>query len=357
MDLNSIYSNRPYLFDITKNDEDGVNLAKTLFGLCGFSSMDNVELIGNNLQYDCYKGEQNGRGYCLKYSMDESSAYLNQEADILSKLYPFSPQKFYFGLVKYGEPIKCLITSYEYAESVKSFGESIVISKFDSFLESFQKLSEVKTSKTFAQYLTSILDSKNINNFPSQTLDAIAAHSDMDRILNIMSDLQKEIMYLARPSLTKRQFCCHGSLQPSNILVNNELFKFIDLGHSYAGNPFLDLARLFFYIGLPDQAQKRLIEKYCEFNDINCDSSIILEFNSCQQLMSRIIFYELVFDYCSEVYLFASSRPQKILELISLFAKNNNQFLTFPAVFRHKDFILKDLMEPIIGSHAGPNPA
>jgi hypothetical protein len=74
-----------------------------------------------------------------------------------------------------------------------------------------------------------------------------------------------------------------------------------------------------------------------------------MEYEICYQISLRKIFLEILTDYLKEVYVFSSSRPMKITDCVDCFSKNAASFFRIQAVDKHKEFIYKCILEPILG--------
>jgi hypothetical protein len=66
--------------------------------------------------------------------------------------------------------------------------------------------------------------------------------------------------------------------------------------------------------------------------------------------MIRLFVYETIFNYLCEVYLYESSRPEKILQIVSVFLRNEEVLAMIPSLSQYSTFLIRDIMEPLIGS-------
>jgi hypothetical protein len=85
------------------------------------------------------------------------------------------------------------------------------------------------------------------------------------------------------------------------------------------------------------------------FSDFN-QEQFTVEYNSCFNLMLRVFVYEAIFNYLCEVYLYESSRPAKILQMVSVFLRNEDALAMIPSLNQYTTFLIRDIMEPLIGS-------
>jgi predicted DNA-binding protein YlxM (UPF0122 family) len=348
MRLESIYKNTPYLFKGQGGDPDGEKLACNILKKIGHADPQNISVLSQGPNYDNYKADVEIGTICFKYSMDMSSPFFAREFGILKQLDPFCPIAHQHGSIKFGEPLQYLVSSYEYAENVKNHGIGSVLEHAESFAYSFFQMSKVQIDRTFAEYLKDFFSRSQISNLPEHSRESIQEHSDLKRLGSVLDSLKSEVNYLSQKScLTKSEFC-HGALKPSNILVRNGYFKFIDLNDGFMGNRFFDLASFFSRIGWGLDYQKQYISQLIH-EDFSFEQ--IEEYNTCYNIAIRMIAYQAVFDYLIEVYLYENSRPQKLLEAVDLFARNEKALMSIPSLHKYVDFLFGDILEPIIGAN------
>lgn len=350
MNLETIYKNKPYIFDISAKDKDGEELALKILKSIGYPDATNISFLSSNADYDSFKASSGNRSICFKYSLDELSPFFSREFNVLKQLCPFSPSAEKHGSIKFGDKIQYLVTSFEAAENVKEFGISSIFENLDSFVYSFYQLSRVRTDRTFGQYLKDFFGRNDFTKLPEHCLQSIKESSKFNNLSQVFEILRNEIEYLAQQNFIKNTEFCHGNLKPSNILVRGGLFKFIDLNDSFMGNRFLDFIHLLLNIGLDLELQKEIIRGIFEKLGQEFPEEKIAEYNNCYNLQIRIILYKLMFDYLVEVYLYESSRPNKLLAIVDLFLRNQESFKNIPNIQKYSDFLFNDIMEPMIGS-------
>ena len=343
-------ADRPYLFSLTPRDSENELLVKNLLKKIGFSSVEDVRFLDSQIDLDCLKMVIDGQLRYFKYSFDVESSFFAHEFDILKQLAPFAPVAYKHGKIKYGEPLQYIITSCEVADTVSEFGVSSILEDSDSFLYSFDKLRGVSVDRTFSHYISDLFTRCDIDQFPEHSLAAIADHSNMSNLRSILQILKNEIEYLSRQSFCKTSEFCHGKLNTDNILIKNNLFKFQHLQNGYMGNQLFDLCYLFINMGIPLEYQRQFAMDYKSiFPDFN-QEQFTVEYNSCFNLMLRVFVYETIFNYLCEVYLYESSRPAKILQMVSVFLRNEDALAMIPSLNQYTTFLIRDIMEPLIGS-------
>ena len=342
-------ADRPYLFSLNQTDTENELLAANLLKKIGFSSVEDVNFLDSQMDFDCFKATVDGQPRYFKYSFDGDGSFFAHEYSILKQLAPFAPVAYKHGKTKYGEHLQYIVTSFESADTVTEFGISSLIESSDSFLYSFDKLQGVKVDRTFTHYINDLFSRCDIEQLPEHSLAAIADHSNINSLRSILQILKNEIEYLSRQSFCKTSDFCHGKLNTDNILIRNNLFKFQHLQNGYMGNQLFDLCYLFINMGIPLEYQRQFAMDYkALFPDFN-QEQFIEEYNSCFNLMIRLFVYETIFNYLCEIYLYESSRPAKILHMVSVFLRNEEALAMIPSLSQYNTFLVRDIMEPLIG--------
>lgn len=343
-------ADRPYLFSLNQTDTENELLAANLLKKIGFSSVEDVVFLDSQMDFDCFKATVDGQLRYFKYSFDGDGSFFAHEYSILKQLAPFAPVAYKHGKTKYSEQLQYIVTSFEAADTVTDFGISSIIENSDSFLYSFDKLRGVKVDRTFTHYINDLFSRCDIEQLPEHSLAAIADHSNINNLRSILQILKNEIEYLSRQSFCKTSDFCHGKLNTDNILIRNNLFKFHHLQNGYMGNQLFDLCYLFINMGVPLEYQRQFAMDYKSlFPDFN-QEQFIEEYNSCFNLMIRLFVYETIFNYLCEIYLYESSRPAKILHMVSVFLRNEEALAMIPSLSQYTTFLVRDIMEPLIGS-------
>lgn len=353
MNFESIYKNRPYLFEIKKDSFEGnEEIIEEILKKenLPFSNVE-ISFVSSNYNYDVYKVIDKNNSYCIKYSFDGNNQSIKKEFDMVRSLSnDVSAVAIAYGKLFFGDAVHYSIFSFENAEDIRSLGISTVMSNLRDFLKDFGALQNYSAEvDSFNSYLTAFLDSVKIERFPEESIEAISAHTNLSIIKDSIKEIESEILCLCDPKVVRRSSLCHGNLKPSNVLCKNGAFKFVDFNDSYCGNQFLDLASLIIHSGLSSGIAKELIENFLCEQGREYSEQARLEYRVCHQIMIRKIFLETLSAYLKEVYVFSSSRPMKILDCIDLFSKNADEFFKISTVMKHKEFIYKTMMEPIVG--------
>lgn len=343
-------ADRPYLFSLDKRDTENELLVENILKKIGFSLVEDVCFLDSKMDFDCFKAKVDGQLRYFKYSFDADSSFFAHEYAILKQLAPFTPVAYKHGKTKYGESLQYIITSCEFADTVTEFGLSSILENSNSFLYSFNQLRNASVDRTFSHYINEMFVRCDIDKFPEHSIAAIEHHSDIQKLRSILQILKNEIEYFSRQTLCKNSEFCHGNLHPDNILIKNNLFKFQHLQNGYMGNQLFDLCYLFINMGIPLEYQRQFAMDYKSlFPDFN-QEKFTEEYNFCFNLMLRLFVYETIFNYLCEVYLYENSRPEKILHMVSVFLRNEEVLKMIPTLNQYSSFLIRDIMEPLIGS-------
>ncbi len=347
MNFDTLYKNRPYLFEIEKDIfEDNNEVLNKILQDAGFGFPEKTQFISSNYEYDLYRVLVNNKIMCVKYSFDPENSSLKHEYETLKKLNsPKTPKALKYNKIKFGDLIHYSILSMYSGETVNNFGLACLSENRDQFLSDFSSLQKnMFPDRDFDEYLYKILSSNNLNSFSEESIEGIEENSNLKVVKEIIKELSQEILSLSSLSLFREEHFCHGNLKPSNILFRGNEFNFLDFGSAFCGNSLLDLASLSINVGLNKKMDKQLFDLFVGDNKEKWP-----QYRSCCEMMYRKIFLESFVSYLKEVYMFSSFRPKKILEIADLFSKNSQQFGAIPCVSKNYEFIYKTMLEPIIG--------
>jgi hypothetical protein len=348
MNFDTLYKNRPYLFEIEKDVFEDNN--EILIKICKDANLEEpsqTAFVASNYDYDAYRVVCDGRWYYIKYSFDANNTSLKHEHEVVKNLKNFrtaAPIKY--NKIKFGDPIHYSISSFEFAENVKNSGLCSLFEHKEQFLVDFGSLQNgFLPEMCFDEYLEKFLKSNDLNSFPDEAIESIKSHSSFDKINQIIEDLKKEILFYSKIQHLRKEEFCHGDLKPSNILFRGKSFDFIDFDNSFKGNRYFDLASLVINIGVNQDTERQIFNFHSKNLPLNCWS----EYKACYEVAIRKTFLEMLISYLKEVYIFSSFRPIKILEMATKFSNNNQRFSNIPSVLKSYEFIYKTMFEPIIG--------
>jgi hypothetical protein len=351
MNSDSIYKHQPYFFEIEKDQFDNNGeIVKSILSKVPIEGKDvSISFLASNYNHDVYKAVVDGQFYCVKYSLDPNNVGLKTEFDVIKRISNnCSCKAFHYGQEVFGEKIHYLVSSYENGESLKNSGTFSFMNNIDEFFFKYSLMQKEEVSiSSFNSYINNFLNSVNLDEFPEDGIEAMSTHTDIEIIRETIKSIELEILSFCKPKVIKKNQLCHGKLKPSNILFKNETFKFIDFTEAYLGNVYLDIAGLCIYYGFDEEKEKFVLDKFMQNNGINQTEDQYTEYEVCSQIMRRKIFLDILTDYLKEVYVFSSSRPMRIAEIINLFAMNSKKFFRIPAVNKHYEFLYKCILEPI----------
>jgi hypothetical protein len=352
MSFDSIYKNEPYFFEIEKDAfEGGDEIVFEILKNAGIDTNDfSISFVASNQDYDVYRANSEKNSYCIKYSMDSKNSSIKREFDILNLLPNYSTAKAaHYGSKVFGDTIHYSIVSFEKAFDLKSLGISLIMENLDEFFIKYNSLQQENLQlRSYNEHLNDFLNSVNINNLPQESIEAIESFSDLNLIKQTIKSVEEELFVLSDPKVVRKNSLCHGRLKASNILFNQGTFKFVDFTESYLGNVYLDLSAFCIYSGFNEERERFFLDCFIKSNGKTPCQQDYFEYEVCNQISQRKIFLEILTQYLKEVYVFSSSRPMKILDLVDLFARNNNKFFKIASVKKHYEFIYKSILEPVL---------
>jgi hypothetical protein len=355
MSCNSIYKNEPYFFEIEKDTfEGGEEMVSEILKNASLDPSEfSISFVTSNQNYDVYKATSSKQSYCIKYSMDSKDVTIKREFDILNSLPNYSSAKpIHYGSKVFGEVIHHSIVSFENALNLKSLGVSLMFENLGEFFIKYNSLQQENLQlRNYNEHLNDFLKSIKINNFPEESIEAIELYSNLNLIKQATKEIEDELFSLSDPKVVRKNSLCHGRLKTSNILFNQNTFKFVDFSESYLGNVYLDISAFCIYCGFNEDQERSFLDDFIKSNNKTPCEQDYFEYEVCSQIAKRKIFLEILTEYLKEVYVFSSSRPMKILDIIDLFARNSDRFLKINSVKKHYEFIYKSILEPVFGSN------
>jgi hypothetical protein len=312
-------------------------------------SPSNIELISINDEYDLYRFEYKNISFCLKVSLDPECSEIKKEFKNLKKInQTISPFLCESGVIKIGDDISYLLTTFENAESVYSFGNSVILSEFDSFCYSYKLFQNSKPiTNNYKNNLINFFKNNDLNLLPQDCINMIKKDNDFDTIYQFIETLKDDLKNLTDERLNENKFICHGKLTAKNILYKNGLFKFINFSDCFSSHCFLDLADLFISIGINQKLEREMLTRFCEYFNIDFEENKKL-YILCSSIAIRKKIINIIFDYFKEIYVFSAFREDKLIYLTSQFSDNYQRFLTIKPFFENREFFLRTIAEPFI---------
>lgn len=331
--------------------EEEINFVKSVLNKINkpIKSPSNIELLSINDQYDLYKFDYKKVSFCLKVSLDPECEEIKNEFKNLKKTNPIiSPFLCETGKIKIGDEISYLLITFENAESIYSFGSSILLTEFNNFCYSYKIFqNSKKNTNNYKNHLMDFFKKNDLNSLPENCINLIKEDNDFDKINEFIENIKDELKNLTDPQLYQGDFLCHGRLTAKNILYRNNAFKFINFSDCFSSHCFLDLADLFISIGLNQKLERETLIKFCDYFNINFEQNKKL-YILCSSIAIRKKIINIIFDYFKEIYLFGALREDKLIYLSSQFSDNYQRFLTISHFFKNKEFFLRTLTEPFL---------
>ena len=351
MDQSQLFSKRAYVFDGSdKNTDSELDFVKKIFfSLDSPINVENAKLKESTHSYDLYKVISKSRVYALKISFADECKVIHRENNILSSIEcPVAPTAITSGQIKIGDNIQYSIMSHEQSDKVIELGRGILIENFNYFCQSYKILRENDPPQnSLSEVIGDLFDLSNLeNNFLETSIEAIESYTDKQKIKSLFSDIKTELASSFDSGVLNRHDFCHGNLCIDNILCRNNTFKMINFDYAHRGNVMFDLSRLILSIGCSGNQKTQLIRKFCSETGVEFKES---EYNSCEKINLLLLLHNLAINYLYEVYMFDSAREINICNIINEFAQNYKNFHKLRLFEKHKDFISKTVIEPIVG--------
>jgi len=356
MPLSHLFENRAYVTNpkliLEQHEIDLVN--NILLSLPTPIQASNIKLISINDEYDTYKFQYESFSYCLKISLDADCESLKREAHCLENInHNIRPSFFNHGCIKIGDDIRYLITSYENAESIFNLGRSYFIENFDNFCEAYLLMQDSnKVDYTIKDLFKNVFEMADIENyFLEDSLAAIKNYTDLDKLKEFLSNMKNEILISYNNDLITENYICHGNLNYNTIISRNGFFKFINFDRCLVSQCFLDFSQIVIELGIDQNMESLLLERFCKFMNIDYGSNLDL-YKKYYAVAIRQKIIEITTEYLKEVYLYASLRKDKIIKLCDRFSQSYDRFSKIPYFNDHKEFLIKTLTEPIFNTKA-----
>jgi hypothetical protein len=357
MSIGNLLKNKAYVLPVhIESDGSEIELVQSLLNLLDepVHAID-IKFIETTEDYDIYRYTHGDSFYCIKISLDKDCKKIQHEADCLNKINNLiHPRYIKDGTVKIGDDLRYIITSYEEAESIQELGRSFLLENFDSFCKTYHMMQDSKKiNMSYKQNIAEYFQTSNITELLTEDgVNAIKNYTDFNLLKKIMDDMKNELLLLYDESFDKSAFVCHGALNSKNIISRNGLFKFINFDNCYNSHCFFDLNELFIELGIPENLEYGLLERFCSNLKIDFDSNTLSLYKKCYQISLIKKSIELITSYLKEVYLYGSERTDMIINISDKFYDSYDRYMSIKYFKNNKDFIFKTLTEPILDQKA-----
>lgn len=357
MSIGNLLKNKAYVLPIhVESDDSEIELVKSLL-----NSLDEpihpieIKFIETTEDYDVYRYTYGNSFYCIKISLDKDCKKIQHEANYLNKINNLiRPKYIKDGVVKIGDDLRYIITSYEESESIQELGRSFLINNFDSFCKTYAIMQDSKRiDVSYKQNISEYFQTSNISELLTEDgINAIKNYTNFNLLKKIMDDMKNELLILYDEFFNDKTFICHGALNAKNIISRNGVFKFINFDSCYSSHCFFDLNELFIELGIPENLEYELLEKFCSNLKIEFNSNTLNLYKKCYQISLIKKAIELVSSYLKEVYLYSSERADMIINISDKFYDSYDRYMSIKYFKDNKDFIFKTLTEPILDQKA-----
>ena len=357
MSTGNLLRNKAYVLPVhIASDDGGIELVKSVLGLLDEPMFPTeIKFIETTEDYDVYKYTYRNSFYCIKISLDEDCKKIQHEAKYLNNINSLiRPKYIKDGITKIGDNLRYIITSYEQSDSIEELGRSFLLENFDSFCEAYGLMQKSdKINMSYKQNISEYFKTSNISELLTEdSINAIKNYTNFTLLKKIMDDMKNELLLLYDESFEEKKFICHGSLNAKNIISRNGLFKFVNFDNCYSSHCFFDLNELFIELGIPENLEYGLLEKFCSNLKIEFNSNTLALYKKCYKISLIKKAIELVTSYLKEIYLYSSERTDMIINIADRFYDSYDRYMSIKYFKDNKDFIFKTLTEPILDQKA-----
>ena len=356
MDLSNLFQNKAYVIPhhIAQEDSEVELISLLLKSLDEPIFAEQIEFILETENYDIYKYNCHNLSYCIKISLDPNCKEIEHESKFLKKINPLIRcQYIKDGTIKIGDDIRYIITSYENAESLNDLGRSYFLENFDSFCYAYFLMQE--SEKNIISYKDHLVDYFNMacmENLIEDSIQGIKNYTNFELINQIMLDMKNELMLCYDDIFSDKKFICHGNLTANNIISKNGLFKFINFDNCYSSHCFLDLNEIIIELGVPENIELDLLEKFCLNMKIEFNRNTLVIYKKCYKIVLIKKGIQLIMNYLKEVYLYDSRRTDEIIKISDQFSQSYDRYMSISHFKNNENFILKTITEPILNQKA-----
>ena len=341
MNLKSIVKNTAFLFERVENKSEDFEIIDEIIKFCNLGESSRIEFVASNYNYDVYKAVINNNTYCIKYSLDVDFKGFEYEHNILSSSkVAMQPEAFFYGTLKFGDEISYLVTSFENAETIYEAGRGLIIENIEQFINCYFSLHDNELPKiSLKDYLLNAFKEYSTDSLSDDIIELFEKDGSLDEIKSIHNGLRSEIQNYYNIGVVDKKEFCHGNLNPLNILIRGDSFKFVNFSKSFYGNSFFDLASIVIEFNLNKKLEKDFFLEFIKNKNLQLSETLWSEYKNCFEILIRVKMLELLFNFIQETYTFECERPSKILNIVNLFALNSEFFTEIPTIMKHHNFI------------------
>jgi thiamine kinase-like enzyme len=349
-------SDRSFLFRKNNEPTNGqIELVKLILEKHGETEYNSIKFIDENDNYDSFYIETiTGLGLCLKISFDPIP--INYDILILSGIQDqnIAPIPIHKGSIDLQKTVYYTIQSFEYSDSVKSLGGSILLDEqYKDFYTKLLKLHRTPIPQHIPQHLDDVktyleyhkFNFKDVSQYieESEVADYTTSHCIYDKVFKEMMEYVNQNFYKINDN-----FLIHGNLDASTIICSHFDFKFINFENSFLGSIYFDIASLAFELNVSGINEYNLVTEYAEkffVQTIKYELEDQIEkYKICKKIWTYKLFLDLIKDYFKEVLILNAKRKDKVIFLASEFSKHFYKFDSNLVIFKdYKDFFIQKL--------------
>jgi hypothetical protein len=349
---NSVFKDR--LYTLPSSSRVSATETKIVKKILSFSKcdikVDKLSLVCVEEDYDFYHIYSGSNIFDLKFSLDHESEKFNREIKNTKLCKSKSVPKYVdSGVVKVGDKISYLICESNSSESLFDYGRSHLSSSLDLFTDFYCDFASNSNYKLLYKTLLSDLmkeaDMESV--FDLDQKSYIQNNSDYHKCENIINELKSDISSRlnALPKIYTGNVI--GDFDKNSVFTGGNYFSFKDLRYGCKGHVYSDIANITLYYGLSKPIEKALLQKIAQKMSLTVDDNL---YNQFYQLELRRKALHYLLQYLKEVYIYESSRLEVIINLIDSFAQSFNRVCKIPIIRDNREFILRNIAEPIIES-------
>jgi hypothetical protein len=281
-------------------------------------NVDDIKKINSKYAYDSFRVDIGNESYVIKILYSEFSFILKNEYRNLNLVNEKYPNLLSPTALKFKEGDFCyLITSFEFADSVKNISQNCIFQNIDLFTSFIDAIHEVDSSKienlqTKLDFNNSIIDLES----EIEQKDIL----DLNNYFNLNFKKLKEILekinkYISDNYKEENLVFCNFELRNSTILFR-DIFKCINFENCYAADLHLSLKNISSQFGfnLSEQIENTFLRSYVKMSRIvSVDSFNFINEYRCKEKVNRcIIFLDIFTDQLFHLLTLGNKNSEKL---------------------------------------------
>ena len=338
--------------------ESHKEIIKFIINKHGEREASEIVLIDENDDYDSFFVRIGDRAFCIKISFDSVAIFY--EYMILKGIQNLniSPVIYDKGEVEFGKKIYYTIQSYDRSTNLKDIGASNILDEqHQDFNIALVSLHRYEIPDGVFDYLDnnqSYLEYHDINfNSILSYVDA-SEQVEYEFIKSIFQETYSEMMdlFIKNKEKIQQKQLVHGNLNLRTIIVNNYIYRFINLENAFTGSPFFDLCNLVFELQMSGIKEHDFITKKIDQYKL-CENRLkagkfLEEYKICKEIWTRKKFLDLIVRYLKEVIILNKSRVPKMAQLSSDFSNHFYRFDKIKAFNENRHILLDKFSELMV---------